>query len=182
MSVILPEEQHSHSLPQHSMDRWSQFKTRWGNCASIWWGNTQSAWMYVLLWVIYPFMLSFQYFIQFLLEVEITLFLLVHSKFLTKVLNPASKPTSHSLAIDLWSPSYSLLVFKVLVYLLVWNTPQATPLCLSLELSLHMWLRPFGSISRSTHSNTTGAWCPHSELSALSLFVFNHLDGINAAP
>lgn len=29
MSVISPEEQHSQSLTEHSVDRWSQFRTRW---------------------------------------------------------------------------------------------------------------------------------------------------------
>lgn len=57
------------------------------------------------------------------------------------------------------------------VYLQVWNIFQATPLGLSLKLSLHMWLCPCGSISRSTHSNTTGAWCPAPDSDALGLPV-----------
>lgn len=101
---------------------------------------------------------------------------------LTKVSQPSSKPTPHSLAADPQRPAYTLQWYKVLVYLLVWNTSQATPLCLSMKLSLHMWLRPYGSISRSTHSNTTGAWYPRQELSTMPLFVFNNLDGVNVAP
>lgn len=63
------------------------------------------------------------------------------------------------------------MVLAAGVYLQVWNIFQATPLCLSLKLSLHMWLRPCGSISHSTHSNTTGAWCPAPDSDALGLPV-----------
>lgn len=44
------------------------------------------------------------------------------------------------------------------------NTRDADPLCVSLELGLHMWLRPSGDISCSTH--TTGARCPRVQSSA----------------
>lgn len=96
---------------------------------------------------------------------------------------PSSKrPLSQAVEILPANPCLHFAGGQGLVYLLVWNTSQATPLCLSLELSLHMWLHPYGSISRSTHSNTTGAWYPEPESSVLSVCVFNNPYAINAAP
>ena len=68
-------------------------------------------------------------------------------------------------------PSWCFDSIELLFTCCSWNIFQATPLCLSLEHSLHMWIHPCGSISHSTHSNTTGAWCPQPESDALMLFI-----------